>query len=340
MINKRDLLDNELLKEIISIRVDTLWRMLSLEKDGYLPKENDEGATGHLDNKGGIFIPGGLIFEDSDKNAIEKSIIKNITIQKFKKLIHQSMEHDNATLLFRDGFALGVNLDNGFFSELSSLILSSKRASHKRSTTLNKVPPLKSISGDIARSHSQLFVKPPYGSRTKLSSCIAVCLSEPRLYYILCRSEFSIRGKLNEQLLWDNIRSSKEPVVTKEKKVLVPPYVVVCHTTRYKKEIYTGITKLLGIGKFGEFAVFTLERVTSELFNEIDRKSKKIYPNEIFAEYNGRTVVGVLRLYPGTEPGKRSKKFETQLVLPYKDLELDLDAIKKNAAIRYNIDIY
>ncbi len=338
MLTRKELIGNELMRELISIRVDTLWRMLSLEKDGYLPKENEEGATGQLDNKGGIFIPGGLIFEDSDKNPVEKNQLKNINVQKFRKMIHESMEHDNATLIFKDGIAPGINLDNGFFSEISSLILSSKKASHKRSSVLQKAPPIKSNSGDIARSNSPLYVKPPYGSRTKLSSCISVCLSEPRLYYIQCRAVFSLRGRENEQYLWDSIRSTKEPVMTKDRRVLMPPYVVVCHTTRYKKEIYTGITKILGIGKFGEFAVFTLERITGELLHEIDRRNKKINPNEIFAEYRDKKIVGVLRIYPGTEPGKRSKKVETQLVLPEKDLGLDLEKIKHDAARRYNID--
>ena len=36
-------------------------------KDGLFPKLYEEGATGKLDNKGAIFIPGGLIYKDVDK---------------------------------------------------------------------------------------------------------------------------------------------------------------------------------------------------------------------------------------------------------------------------------
>jgi hypothetical protein len=34
------------------------------KKDGLFPEPYEEGATGKLDNKGAIFIPGGLIYKD------------------------------------------------------------------------------------------------------------------------------------------------------------------------------------------------------------------------------------------------------------------------------------
>ncbi|MGD2012003.1 MAG: hypothetical protein PVI76_12940, partial [Desulfobacterales bacterium] len=61
MIAKRTILGNALIKEIISIRADTLWKMIGQKKDGMLPGVTEEGATGKYDNKGAIFIPGGLI---------------------------------------------------------------------------------------------------------------------------------------------------------------------------------------------------------------------------------------------------------------------------------------
>jgi len=39
MATKKDLIGNELLNEIISIGVDTLWKMLALKKEGRLPME-------------------------------------------------------------------------------------------------------------------------------------------------------------------------------------------------------------------------------------------------------------------------------------------------------------
>jgi len=59
-----------MMKEIVSIRVDALWKMLSQKKDGLFPEPYEEGATGKLDNKGAIFIPGGLIYKDVDEMPI------------------------------------------------------------------------------------------------------------------------------------------------------------------------------------------------------------------------------------------------------------------------------
>ena len=70
MPSKKAIIGNVLLKELIAIRTDTLWRMLDYLQKGQLPGLNEEGATGKLDNKGAIFIPGGLIHQDVDENQI------------------------------------------------------------------------------------------------------------------------------------------------------------------------------------------------------------------------------------------------------------------------------
>ena len=85
MISKKDLFENELMKEIITIRVNTLWKMLRLKKEGSLPRIEDEGATGDFDNKGAIFIPGGLIWEDVDGNPIKYDSYGNIGNDAFRK---------------------------------------------------------------------------------------------------------------------------------------------------------------------------------------------------------------------------------------------------------------
>jgi hypothetical protein len=56
MVTKKKIIENELMKEIVSIRVDALWKMLSQKKDGLFTEPYEEGATGKLDNKGAIFI--------------------------------------------------------------------------------------------------------------------------------------------------------------------------------------------------------------------------------------------------------------------------------------------
>ena len=40
--------------KIISLRIDTLWRMIGRKLEGRLPEIDEEGATGKYDNKGAI----------------------------------------------------------------------------------------------------------------------------------------------------------------------------------------------------------------------------------------------------------------------------------------------
>ncbi len=120
--------------------------------------------------------------------------------------------------------------------------------------------------------------------------------------------------------------------------VLAPPFLVTCHSTRYREEILTGITRISGFGKFGEFATFTLEQATTELLNEIDSSRSQFSDEEIVADYYDSLVVAVLRIYPRTTPGARLRKgVSTVLVSPEKDLELDLAAITAEAKKRYHL---
>ncbi len=123
-----ELLHNTLMRELVAIRIDTMWRMLQLQQDGRLPAANAEGATGELDNKGAIFVPGGLVFRDSDRKPVahEHSGTQNPKV--FGERVRQAMRYDNATLMFQDGLAHGVNLDNGFFADVAGGILPSKQA--------------------------------------------------------------------------------------------------------------------------------------------------------------------------------------------------------------------
>ena len=100
MITKKEVIGSELMKEIISIRMDTLWKMLRLKKEGRLPLIDEEGATGRFDNKGAIFVPGGLIYEDIDEKPIHYESFKTINRKEFRKKIRFAMQHDNATLLY------------------------------------------------------------------------------------------------------------------------------------------------------------------------------------------------------------------------------------------------
>jgi hypothetical protein len=316
------------------IRVDSLGKLLELHERGQFPKVYEEGATGEFDNKGALFVPGGLVFEDSDRQPVRREKYASHAGSSFRKLVRNCMQNDNATLLFADGFQAGVNLDNGFFAEMSSQILATRMAVRQRPRALERRPPKRIISNAVCRSQCPESVPPPYGARTKVSSCVAVCLVEPRLYHIQCRNAYALAGLANRRA-WERIRSSSRPIVGNNGKVLVPPYVVVCHQTRYMANTLGGITRILGIGAFGEFATITLDIATAELENELREKHVTWSDSEVFAVCDGKPVLGVIRTYPPTAPGARSRGSHVMLISPRKDLGLNTDRILRDARQRY-----
>ena len=334
MTTTKEILDNELMKEILSIRIDTVWRMLALRAEDRLPLLDEEGATGHLDNKGAIFLNGGLVFEDSDKSRIRPQPLKELDLPDFRSAVRASMAYDNATLLYPDGLAWGVNLDNGFFADISGNTLADKEAATKNSPVLQKRPPSKISSDDISRSYSPVYIQPPYGSRTKLSSCMAVCLIEPRMYYLKCRTRYALRGSM-ANVVWQNIRTTRKAIRAEDGTVLAPPHLVVCHSTRYRKEILGGVTRILGLGEFGEFAALTLEEATPALLKEAGGEHSDFRDSEIVAEHADCRAVVVLRVFPRTNPGKRLRTHETVIVDPEEDLGIDVAYLGRKARERY-----
>jgi hypothetical protein len=335
MITKKDLFENELMKEIVSIRVDTLWKMLALKREGRLPRVEDEGTTGDFDNKGAMFVPGGLIWEDVDERPIRYDFYGNVGSDEFRKHIRSAMQYDNATLLYPDGMAVGVSLDSGFFSRAATQVFIYKKAAMRRKKRFGEKLPLEISSKDIARSHCPAYIPEPYGARTRLSACLSVGLVDPAVYYAYCKTALRLDNE-QKKVLAGNLDMAQDPIVGKDGAVLAPPYLVVCHGTRYRENVLTGITRILGFGKLGEFATFTLEEATKGLLQETKAK-KEFNEAEIFAQYEDTAVVGVLRSYFSRTPGKRSKRTATRLVLPSKDLGLDLEHIEKEAKRRYQI---
>jgi hypothetical protein len=114
--------------------------------------------------------------------------------------------------------------------------------------------------------------------------------------------------------------------------------VVVCHDTRYKQNSLTGLTRLLGIGKFGEFATFSLEAIDKAMLGELKRKKQGFTDADIFASHAGMRVLGILRVYAPTNPGKRSQRYTLHVLSPQKDLGLDLEQIEHAARVRYHFD--
>jgi hypothetical protein len=246
------------------------------------------------------------------------------------------MQYDNATLMFPDGIANSVNLDSGFFARASRRIYTFKTAAFKRKRYIGQRIPIDIDSNDIIRSHCPTYMNSPYGSRTRISTCASIGLTDPHMYFAYCKTEFSLsRRRLNSFAA--RLDTAQERRKLADGTVLYPPYVVVCHDTRYKENSLTGLIRILGIGRFGEFSTFTFEILNNQLIGEMKRK-KIVYGEEhIFAEYGGIGVLGVLRTYMPTNPGKRSLKYRLDLVSPEKDIAINLDRIAEQARERYQI---
>jgi hypothetical protein len=113
--------------------------------------------------------------------------------------------------------------------------------------------------------------------------------------------------------------------------------VTVCHDTRYKPNNLVGLTRILGIGKFGEFATLTIEGVTKQLLKEVKRKRQTITADVYCAKCDGTAYVLILRNYAPTNPGKRSLAHTIRVVSPHKDLGLDIGKIGQAARKRYHL---
>jgi hypothetical protein len=246
------------------------------------------------------------------------------------------MRFDNATLLYPDGLASSVNLDSGFFSKAARQILTYKKAAYRRKRTISKGIANETRSEDIIRSLCPPYMKGPYGARTRISTCISVGLIDPPMYFAYCNAQHQLSTEQSD-LFAKKLDQAVESDVSGTRDILYPPYVIVCHDTRYKENSLTGLTRILGIGKFGEFATLTLEEVNKQLMDGLRRRRQEIKPEDRCAEYAGSSFVLILRIYASTNPGKRSRNHSLRVISPRKDLGLDTDQIEKEARKRYHI---
>ena len=315
MISKKQIIGNELTKEVITIRFHTLNKMLNRYEQGRMPGVNEEGATSRLDNKGAIFIPGGLIYQDVDEKFIRYERYGQISALEFRKKIREAMQNDNATLLYHDGIAPVINLDGGFFSKAARRILTYKKAAFRRTKKISSADALEISSDDIIKSHCPTYMKPPYGARTRISTCVSVGLIDPPMFYAYNKSELNFSAKQAGRYVQD-FEKARDRALSSEGLVLFPPYVVVCHDTRYRKNSFTGLTRFLGIGKFGEFATFSFESLNKDLTGELHRKKQIVHPEDTFAFLEERPVLGILRVYEHTNPGKRLLKYRLHIISP------------------------
>lgn len=256
----------------------------------------------------------------------------------FLEKMHASMQFDNATLLFPDGVVNSVNLDSGFFTRAARRIYTFKTAAFKRKMKIGRKLPVDIDSNDVIRSHCPIYIESPYGSRTRISTCVSIGLSDPHMYFAYCKTELHLTRRHLKNFAV-RLDAAQEHAELADGTVLYPPYVVVCHDTRYKESSLTGLIRILGIGKFGEFCTFTFERLNNQMIGELKRKKVDYGKEHIFAEHNGIKALGILRTYGPTNPGKRSQKYRLDLVAPEKDLGINLDRIAEQAHKRYQIKL-
>ena len=333
MVTKKNIIGNELMKEVITIRTDTLFRMLKQIRAGFFPKAYEEGATGRYDNKGAIFIPGGLIYQDVDERFIRYEQYGSISAGEFRTKIRDAMRFDNATLLYPDGIASSINLDGGFFSKAARRIYTYKKAAYRRVKKIGTTGSIEITSDDIIRSHCPTYMLPPYGARTRISSCIAVGLIDRPMFFAYNRTELNFSSKQAHRFIEDYDLTMKSGV-SADGTELYPPYIVVCHDTRYRENSFTGLTRILGIGSFGEFATFSYEALNRPLINELKRRKHQIRPEEIVAEHKGTPILGILRIYSKTNPGKRSKNYTLHAICPKEDIGIDIKKFRKKFRFR------
>jgi hypothetical protein len=331
MVTKKKIIENELMKEIVSIRVDALWKMLSQKKDGLFPELYEEGATGKLDNKGAIFIPGGLIYKDVDEMPICYDSNSVVTPESFRKKVREAMQYDNATLLFPDGIATGI-------SKAARHIYTFREAAFRRKKQIKDHLYFSVISDDIIRSHCPTYMPRPYGARTRISSCAVIGLIDPPLFFLYCKTHFNLSIDQAE-IFAEQLDKAQDPVITDDGTVLYQPYLIICHGTRYKENSLTGLTRLLGIGNFGEFATFSFEQINQTLIRELKRKHQTYTSEDIFAEYKDICVLGILRIYSATKIGKRPQKYSLHIVSPEKDIGLNMDQLRQAAQKRYHFRV-
>jgi len=330
MVTKKGLIDNELMKEVLTIRTDTLFRMLEQNRQGFFPKPTEEGATGRYDNKGAIFIPGGLVYQDVDERFIRYESYGTITGADFRSRIREAMRYDNATLLYPDGIAASINLDGGFFSKAARRIYTYKRAAYRRIKTIGSLHSIEISADDIIKSHCPTYMKPPYGARTRISTCISVGLIDQPMYFAYNKTELNFSAKQSQRFIID-LERTREHAVSADDTILYPPYIIVCHDTRYKENSFTGLTRILGIGSFGAFATFSFESLNKQLTSELKRKKMIVKPEDIFAQCENIPILGIIRIYRKTNPGKRSVKYALHIVSPEEDIGLNLPQLRKNS---------
>jgi hypothetical protein len=156
------------------------------------------------------------------------------------------------------------------------------------------------------------------------------------MFFAYNRTELNFSEKQTQIFIHD-LDQAREHAVSSDGKILYAPHVVVCHDTRYKENNFTGLTRVLGIGKFGEFATISFEAISPLFLKELKRKKMKIRPEEACASYGALQIYAILRIYSETNPGRRLSKYSLYILDPKEDLCLNVRKLTSEAKKRYNI---
>jgi len=155
---------------------------------------------------------------------------------------------------------------------------------------------------------------------------------------LYCKTHFNLSIDQAERFA-EQLDKAQKPAITNDGTVLYQPYLIICHGTRYKENSLTGLTRLLGIGNFGEFATFSFEQINQTLIRELKRKHKTYTSEDVFAEYKNICILGILRIYSPTKIGKRPQKYSLHIVSPEKDIGLNIDQLRQDAQKRYHFRV-
>jgi hypothetical protein len=221
--------------------------------------------------------------------------------------------------------APAVNLDGGFFSRAARRIFTYKKAAYRRSKKVGNSSSLEITSDDIIKSHCPSYMKPPYGARTRISTCVSVGLIEPQMFFAYYRTELNFSEKQARRFVHD-LDLTRDRVMSEEGTTLYPPYIVVCHDTRYRQNSFTGITRILGLGRFGEFATFSFESLNKKLANEFRRLNQQHRDEHVFATIDDKPIFGIIRIYEPTTPGHRLLKYQLGFLSASDDTEIEMNA--------------
>ena len=226
----------------------------------------------------------------------------------------------------------------GFFSKAARHIYTFREAAFRRKKQIKDHLYFSVISDDIIRSHCPTYMPRPYGARTRISSCAVIGLIDPPLFFLYCKTHFNLSIDQAE-IFAEQLDKAQDPVITDDGTVLYQPYLIICHGTRYKENSLTGLTRLLGIGNFGEFTTFSFEQINQTLTRELKRKRKAYTSEDIFADYKNIRVLGILRIYSPTKIGKRPQKYSLHVVSPEKDIGLNMDQLRQAAQKRHHFRV-